>query len=251
MEYTIKKLSDLANVSTRTLRYYDEIGLLKPNKITKVGYRIYTEDEVNKLQQILFYKAMGIELKDIKKIILNPNYDVEKSLIEHHEKLIAKKKELEELIKTLEKTIACKRGEITMSDREKFECFKKRKIKENEEKYGEEIRIKYDDKEVEDSYKKFSNLTEEEFKEMTRLEKEMIEALIEVSKTGNLDSEEAKLVFENHKKWLSFNIEYNKEMHKNLAEMYVLDERFAKYYNDKANNDVVEILRDIILKYTK
>lgn len=249
MEYTIKKLSDLANISTRTLRYYDEIGLLKPNKITEAGYRIYTEDEVDILQQILFYKAMAFELKDIKKIILNPNYDVEKSLVEHHEKLIVKRKELEELITTLEKTIAYKKGEITMSDKEKFECFKKEKIKINEEKYGEEIRAKYGDKEVEDSYKKFSNLTEEQFKEMIKLEKEMIEALIEVSKTGNLDSAEAKLVFENHKKWLSYNVKYNKELHKNLAEMYVLDERFAKYYNEKANKDIIKILRDIILKY--
>lgn len=251
MEYTIKKLSDLANISTRTLRYYDEIGLLNPNKITKAGYRIYTESEVNTLQQILFYKAMGIELKDIKKIVLNPNYDVEKSLMEHHKKLIAKKKQLERLINTLEKTIACKKGEVTMSDREKFECFKKEKIRTNEEKYGGEIRKKYGDKEVEESYKRFSNLTEEQFREMTRLEEEMIEALVEVTKTGDLDSKEAKLVFENHKKWLSFNVKYNKEIHKNLAEMYVLDERFAKYYNEKANMDVVKVLRDIILKYAE
>ncbi|MDX5641042.1 MerR family transcriptional regulator, partial [Clostridioides difficile] len=59
MEYTVQKLSKLAGISTRTLRYYDEIGLLKPLKINSSGYRIYGQNEVNKLQQILFYRELG------------------------------------------------------------------------------------------------------------------------------------------------------------------------------------------------
>ena len=56
MEYTVQKLSQLAKITTRTLRYYDEINLLKPRRINKAGYRIYGENEVDRLQQILFYK---------------------------------------------------------------------------------------------------------------------------------------------------------------------------------------------------
>ena len=74
MEYTINNLSKLAGVSTRTLRYYDEIGLLKPKRISTSGYRIYGEDEVNLLQQILFYKELGISLDEIKEIGAIPTF---------------------------------------------------------------------------------------------------------------------------------------------------------------------------------
>lgn len=251
MDYTIKKLSDLAGISTRTLRYYDEINLLKPQKVTEAGYRVYGEEQINKLQQILFYKSMDIELKDIKEILSNPDYDVQKSLENHYRKLIEKREHLEALIKTVEKTIAYSKGEIDMTDTEKFECFKKEKIKKNEKQYGKEIRKKYGEESVSNSYNKFSKLTEEEFKEMAKLENEMIQKLLIVNENKDLNSDEAKIVFENHKKWLSFNMEYKKEIHQGLAEMYVLDERFAEYYNKKANKRVVETLRDIILEYTK
>ena len=68
MEYTVQKLGKLAGVSTRTLRYYDEIGILKPARINSSGYRIYGQAEVNQLQQILFYRELGVSLENIKKI---------------------------------------------------------------------------------------------------------------------------------------------------------------------------------------
>ena len=65
MEYSIKELSELAGISARTLRYYDEIGLLKPSGVNDAGYRYYGEREVESLQQILFYRERGFELKTI------------------------------------------------------------------------------------------------------------------------------------------------------------------------------------------
>ena len=73
MEYSIHELSKIAKISTRTLRYYHEIDLLKPKRINSSGYRIYGEDEVDKLQQILFYKSMGFKLEDIKNIVKLPD----------------------------------------------------------------------------------------------------------------------------------------------------------------------------------
>ncbi len=66
MDYTIKKLAEIAGISTRTLRYYDEIGLLKPYKINDSNYRIYNEKNVNKLQQIMFYRSLDFPLEKIK-----------------------------------------------------------------------------------------------------------------------------------------------------------------------------------------
>ena len=65
MEYTVQKLGRLAGVSTRTLRYYDQIGILKPTRINSSGYRIYGLAEVDRLQQILFYRELGISLEQI------------------------------------------------------------------------------------------------------------------------------------------------------------------------------------------
>ena len=76
MKYTIKKLAELAGVSTRTLRYYDEIGLLKPCRVNSSGYRIYGQKEVDLLQQILLYRSLDMKLEDIHDIISNPNFDI-------------------------------------------------------------------------------------------------------------------------------------------------------------------------------
>ncbi|ASW44346.1 MerR family transcriptional regulator [Clostridium isatidis] len=253
MEYTIKKLSQLAGVSSRTLRYYDEIGLLKPCRVSSTGYRIYGEKEVDLLQQILLYRSMDIKLEDIKEIIYNKDFDINKSLIEHRERLISRRKQLDLLIQTVEKTIDYNKGEIEMSNKEKFEGFKKQALEENERKYGKEIREKYGEKIIEESNKKWLNMTEEDMKKMQNIEKEMFEALEEVIKTKDLESEVAKKVYEKHKEWLTFSWPtYSSEAHVGLAEMYVADERFAKYYNDAVGTkEATETLRDCIVKYAK
>lgn len=75
MEYTVQKLSRLAGVSARTLRYYDEIEILKPARINSSGYRIYTQEEVDRLQQILFYKELDVPLEKIREIITETSFD--------------------------------------------------------------------------------------------------------------------------------------------------------------------------------
>ena len=95
MEYTVQKLGSLAGVSTRTLRYYDEIGILKPARINSSGYRIYGQGEVDRLQQILFYRELGISLENIKEIVTAPSFDGATALKEHRKKLLEKKEQLE------------------------------------------------------------------------------------------------------------------------------------------------------------
>lgn len=125
MEYSINELSKIAKISTRTLRYYHEVDLLKPKRINSSGYRIYGENEVDKLQQILFYKEMGFKLDDIKNIINSPSFDIMLALDSHKKELLKKRNEINLLIENVEKTISYKKGEIKMSDKEKFEGFKK------------------------------------------------------------------------------------------------------------------------------
>ena len=75
---TVKDVSDITGISIRTLRYYDEIGLLKPTKLTESGYRLYNNKALEQLQEIMFFRELEIPLMDIKKIMENPNYDKER-----------------------------------------------------------------------------------------------------------------------------------------------------------------------------
>jgi DNA-binding transcriptional MerR regulator len=250
VEYTIQKLGNLAGVSTRTLRYYDEIGLLKPARTSSSGYRIYGQREVDLLQQILFYRELGLSLEDIRSIVTEPGFDGTRALREHRNQLLDKRKQLDALIANVEKTMASQEGRITMSDREKFEGFKRQLIDENEQKYGQEIREKYGEATVEKSNRKLMNMTEEEYEKVTQLANEVNATLAEAFKTGDPAGELAQKAADLHKQWLTFYwSEYSKEAHAGLAQMYVDDERFTAYY-DKDQPGTAEFLRDAVHIYT-
>lgn len=250
MEYTVQSLGKLARVSTRTLRYYDEIGILKPARINSSGYRIYGQREVDRLQQILFYRELGVSLEDIKKIITDPTFDGASALKEHREKLLERRAQLDLLIANVEKTIEHSEGGISMSNKEKFEGFKKKMIEDNEEKYGEEARERYGKEAVEQSNAKLMNMTEEEYQEVTGLEKQMKATLAQAFAAGDPAGPLAQKAAQLHKEWLCYYwSQYSKEAHAGLAQMYVDDERFKANY-DKEQPGTAEFLRDAIRIFT-
>ncbi len=250
MEYTVQKLSQMAGITTRTLRYYDEIGILKPARTNSSGYRIYGQKEVDRLQQILFYKELGVSLESIKDIVTAPTFDEIITLREHREKLLEKRAQLNQLITNVNKTIASKERSIMMSDKEKFEGFKKKLIEDNEEEYGKEVREKYGDEIVNRSNNKLKNMIKEEYDEVTKLGEDVIETLHAAFKTGDPAGELAQKAADLHRQWLSFYWdEYFKEAHAGIAQMYMDDERFTAYY-DKEQPGMAEFLRDSILIYT-
>lgn len=250
MEYTVQKLSRLAGVSTRTLRYYDEIGILKPARINSSGYRIYGEEEIDILQQILFYKELGINLDAIKSILEDPSFNKLTSLKDHHSKLLEKRKQLDLLITNVEQTIASVKGDVKMANKEKFKGFKQKMIDDNEKKYGKEIREKYGNDTIDKSNKLFANMSEEDYNKFTSLSEEINKTLLEAFKTNDPSSELAQKVANMHKEWLLYTWpKYSKEAHAGLAQMYVDDERFKAYY-DKEQDGLAEFLRDSILVFT-
>ena len=98
----INEVAKLAGVTVRTLHYYDQIGLLRPSEITDAGYRIYNEEALEALQQILFFKELDFPLSDIKEIMLSAGYDRQDTLIKQRGLLIQKRKRLDTLIATIE-----------------------------------------------------------------------------------------------------------------------------------------------------
>lgn len=250
MEYTVQKLGRLAGISTRTLRYYDEIGILKPARINSSGYRIYGQIEVDRLQQILFYRELGVSLDSIKNMVTAPSFDGAHALREHREKLLEKREQLDLLIDNVEKTIALTEGSRKMSDKEKFAGFKQKMIEDNEKKYGDEIRQKYGNDTVDKSNAKLKNMTQEQYDQVTALEEQVKQTLAEAFKTGDPAGELAQKAAELHKQWLTFYwTQYSKEAHAGLAQMYVDDERFKAYYDEKQPG-TAEFLRDAIRIYT-
>ena len=134
-----------------------------------------------------------------------------------------------------------------MTDKEKFEGYKEKMLRENEENFGEEIRKKYGEAVVAASHRKFKNMTLEQGKEVEELSHKLNHLLREAFEQGNPAGKTAQEACALHKKWLGYFWDsYSKEAHKGLAQMYVDDPRFAKYYDIIAPG-CARFLRDAIL----
>lgn len=112
---TVKQVSDLTGISVRMLHHYDKIGLLKPTKLTEAGYRLYDDEALETLQQILFFKELDLPLKEIKEIITSPHFDKMKALENHKKLIILKRDRLNSLLELINKTL---KGANTMSFKE-------------------------------------------------------------------------------------------------------------------------------------
>lgn len=252
MEYTVKQLADLAGVTPRTLRYYDRIGLLRPGRTTQAGYRFYGPEQVDRLQQILFYRELGFPLEEVARLLDQPDFDAQEALQSHLEELEARRERLDALILTVKKTLKCQKGELDMSDKEKFEGFKTKLVEENEKKYGAEAREKYGDGEVDAANAAVMGLTPEQYQEWTGLGRELQERLEAAVRAGDDPAgAEGKAITDLHRRWLTLSgAKYEPARHRGIAELYVCDERFAAYY-DKAVPGCARFLRDAVLTHVK
>ena len=193
--YSVKEMADMAGVSARTLRYYDTIGLLKPAFTNEAGYRFYGEQEVDLLQQILFYRERGLDLSRIRQIIYEKDFDIAGAMEEHLRALEEQKEHTEALIRMVRRSIMSMKGECRMSDQEKFEAFKQRAVREHEELYGREARNKYGDEEVAAAQKKILNMSEEDWERFQSLGNEIRTRLEEAVSAGSSpDSGEAQRI---------------------------------------------------------
>lgn len=246
MEYSVGQLAELSGVSARTLRYYEKLGLLSPVRNRENGYRVYREQEVDELQQILFYREMGVGLREIRQMMQQPGYDRRPVLEAHLLTLQEQKRQLEQLIGTVNRTLRAMKGEEKMEDREKFKGFQKCLLEENEALYGEEIREKYGTETIEAANRKGMDRSIEQFRQAEELEQAVKEKLREAAAGGDPAGEEAGELCRLHREWLClFWPEglYSPELHRNLTQIYVEDERFREYY-DAVVPGGAEFLRD-------
>jgi DNA-binding transcriptional MerR regulator len=138
MVYTVKQLADLSGVSVRTLHFYDEVGLLKPASHAANGYRYYGDEQLLMLQQILFYRELGFELKQIKQILGRADFEKLAALVSHRDALAEKLQRTASLLATIDKTIQHLKGETTMETSEIFGGFR---VGAREDRFGERVEL--------------------------------------------------------------------------------------------------------------
>lgn len=234
MEYTIQQLAQLAGVTRRTLRWYDQIGLLTPARTTPAGYRVYGPAQVDRLQQILLYRALGLDLASIRTILDCPGFQPQAALQSHLEQLEAKRAQLDALILTVRRTLNAQQGGIAMTDTEKFECFKRKVIKENRENYGAEVCAKYGAGALEEADARLMARSKAEYDQWTALGEEIQQKLERaVSAQADPAGAEGRDLALLHRRWCAFLWEGagDPKAHAALAALYTEDPRFTAYYD--------------------
>jgi len=238
----VKEVAGLVGISVRTLHHYDEIGLLKPEKITESGYRLYSDRNLEMLQQILFFRELGFPLKKIKEIVSSPSFNRVEALELHRRMLQDKRRQLEQMIITIDRTIQHARGEIEMTNEQKFEGFDF-----SSNPYEQEARERWGDEAVEKSNARLGKMTKQEQEELAG-SMNAIYAKLAALRNDSPESEQSQAAI---KEWfilLNQMGSYSLEAFKGLGQMYVDDVRFTKNI-DKFGEGLALFMRDAMAVY--
>lgn len=243
MAYTIKEIADLAGVTTRTLRYYDEIGLLSPADIGENGYRYYDQENLLQLQQVLFFRELDVPLKEIQHFMRRPDFNLLHALEQHRAALQQRARRLEQLLDTVERTIMMIKGETSMTAKAYFEGF-------DETRYEAEVQERWGDTpQYAESQKKWASYS--------KAQKEAIKAeggrltLGMVGQDPNAapgDPQVQAAVGAYHAYLNQYFYTCSLEMLRNLSDMWVEDPRFADNY-ERVREGGAEFVRQAVHIY--
>lgn len=238
----VKEVADLVGISVRTLHHYDEIGLLIPEDTTESGYRIYSNNNLANLQQILFFRELGFPLKKIKEIMANPKFDRNEALEVQRNMLLEKRRRMDDMITMINKTIKNSKGEITMSEKEKFKGFDF-----SSNPYEQEARERWGDAAVDESNIKISSMSKDQQKALGE-EFDRIYRHLATLQDLPPDSAAAQEGIEEWFVYLNKLGSYSLEAFKGLGQMYVDDVRFTKNI-DKYGEGLALFMRDAMAVY--
>jgi DNA-binding transcriptional MerR regulator len=241
--FTVKQLSDLAGVTPRTLHHYDQIGLLKPSRTGDNGYRYYGEESLLKLQQILFYRELGLSLEEIKKIMGRRDFVILSALETHKVELGKRITRLEGLIETVDNTISHLKGQKEMSKKQLFEAFSD----EQQAEYEKEAMQKYDPATVKASNKKWKSYTPADKQRIADEGNAAYEAILAAMPKG-ASSPEAQAGVELWRKHMDYFWTPNLDQLVGLSEMYNDDPRFKTNF-DKIDPRLAEFMREAVKYY--
>jgi MerR family transcriptional regulator, thiopeptide resistance regulator len=245
MSYTVGQVADFAAVTVRTLHHYDEIGLLSPNHRSRAGYRRYQEEDLARLQEILFYRELGFALDDIAIMLDDPDADHGQHLRRQCELLTGRVARLQQMLAAVEKAMEADKMGISLTPEERFEVFGDNDPRQ----HADEVAERWGGS---DAYTQSQRRTKGYRKddwlriktEATDLTNGLAAAM---SRTTPADSVEAMDLAERHRQHISrwfYDCSY--DIHVGLAGMYVSDPRFTANYDDVAPG-LAQYMHDSIL----
>jgi DNA-binding transcriptional MerR regulator len=240
MVFSIKKIADMAGVTTRTLRYYDEIGLLTPAGVGENGYRFYDQGNLMRLQQIMFFRELDVPLDDIQLIMTQPDFNLVEALENHRTALKNKASRLEKLINTVNHTIDTIKGEINMKEQELFEGF-------DENKYEEEAKERWGNTpQYVESRRKWASYSKEQKQAIKEEGGQFALRMVTTNSNAKPDDPDVQAAIG---EYLAYFNKYfyacDAEFLRNLSDMWVADERFAINY-ERIREGGAKFLRDAV-----
>ncbi len=248
MAYTVKELAKISGVSVRTLHWYDEIGLLKPFAKGANNYRYYEEQQLLRLQQILFFKELGFALNDIQKLLSQNDFDNIKALNAHRKVLEDEIVRKNDLITTIDKTIQRLRGKQAMKDEELYYGFDKSMQKEYEQYLVKEYGHKAEEL-LKQSHKTTAKWDKDEWDDIKNtgdlIHKELTDAI--KSKLAP-ESEKVQKIIQRHYELQNRFFNLTKEIYIELAELYAQHPGFKKFF-DVYHPKMIEFIGEAMRHY--
>ncbi|GHH39661.1 MerR family transcriptional regulator [Streptomyces candidus] len=245
MSYSVGQVAEFAGVTVRTLHHYDAIGLLSPSGRSHAGHRRYDDTDLDRLQQILFYRELGFPLDQVATLLDDPHTDPREHLRRQHELLSARITRLQEMAAAVETAMEARRMGINLTPEEKFEVFGDH----DPDQYAEEVQERWGDTDAyRESQRRTATYTKEDWKRLTEGLDALHNNMADLLAAGvPADSTDAMDVAEEHRLFMCdgyFHVSH--EMHTCFGEMYVADERFTAVY-ENIRPGLAVYMRDAIL----
>lgn len=217
------QVAKISGVSVRTLHHYDNISLLSPGRNPDNGYREYSDEELDRLQQILFFRECGFSLEKIKEMLESPEFDREKAFMLQKKYLLHEKKRLDRMLKTLEQSMKSMKGETIMSHKDKFSGFDFTR-----NPYEEEARTLWGDEAVDQSKTHLADLTTEEQQDLAKGMEELFTELAGLRQEDPGSDRAQKAVAGMYRYFNdNFGHRYSPEAFAGVGRLYISDERFT------------------------
>lgn len=251
MKYSVKKLAKLAGISVRTLHVYDQKNLLKPHGRTEAGYRYYGQDELYRLQQILFYKELDFSLDDIKKILDQPRFDAVKALQNQKHALKIRRERMDKILMTLDKTIDHLKRRTVMRPEELYEGLPR----EFAQEHRQEAVRKWGQESIEKSEKAVMGMGKERFEDLKQKQQTNARQLFEL-RNENPRSEKVQELIEDHYHlirafWGTASLsDKQQEAYKGLGQLYTSDYSYTARQGEPKPH-FAEFLKDAIIYYAE
>ncbi|RST10007.1 MerR family transcriptional regulator [Streptomyces sp. WAC05374] len=230
MSYSVGQVAAFAHVTVRTLHHYDEIGLLSPSGRSHAGHRRYENADLDRLQQILFYRELGFPLEQVAALLDDPDADPREHLRRQHELLTTRIAELQKMAEAVEHAMEAKKMGLNLTPEERFEVFGDH----DPEQYAAETEQRWGDTDAyRESQRRTARYTKADWQRMQDQNADWSARYQALMADGEPPtSERAMDLAEEHRRQIGewfYDCTY--EIHRCLGDMYVADERFKAHYD--------------------